>query len=171
MQHRGKCTGIDPTKTLLGPEHWSASKSDLKKGKRDQDRLGGSCIREGTAWYFQWSNASPYAFLYIFEESNTRTMNEHQAANVSARSNRKVAGDGGFIILPAGGYAGLELEAIETTANVTFTMWEEDNVDLLAARGLNGNVIVAGAYLPAPGGALITRIVVDATVIGYHRAT
>ena len=94
-----------------------------------------------------------------------------QASNVSALANRRVAGSGGFIILAAGAHTGLNVEAIEITAASVITVYKEDETDKMGDRNLAAVNLVAGMYLPAPAGSVITDLTIDAMAIGYLKSS
>ena len=95
-------------------------------------------------------------------------MNVTQATNVTARSTRKMAGEGGFIKYAGlGAHTGLQLTSIINGATAaTISVWEEDDVDMLAARGFAIDV-APGEFLPAPAGRLITKVTSTQDFIGY----
>ena len=89
----------------------------------------------------------------------------------SARSDRRVAGTGSYIVLAEGEHTGLNAEAIQPLAATTFTVYEENNVDQLANR-TGGNELPAGFYGPAPTGAKITALTfMGGPVQVYHKSS
>ena len=72
---------------------------------------------------------------------------------------RKVSGTGGFKMLTgAGGHTALSGYAIVANTDTVFTVFNIDGVGKLAALGLTGITVKAGAYLPVPEGSSITDI-------------
>ena len=95
-------------------------------------------------------------------------MNELQAANVSALANNRTAGSGGFKVVAAGAVlTDVKFTSIIPEAAATFTVWKENDVDVLADRSA-ALAVAAGTYMPAPAGTYITAVTCDVQFIGYY---
>lgn len=84
-------------------------------------------------------------------------MDELQASNVSAKSNLRIAGSGSYKVLEAGAHTDLNGEAIQPLGATTFTVYKEDEEDLLSER-MGSVELPAGMYGPAPNGRIITSL-------------
>ena len=72
---------------------------------------------------------------------------------------RKVSGTGGFKMLTGtGAHASLSGYAIVANTDTVFTVFNINGSGKLAALGLSGTTVKAGAYLPVPEGSVITDI-------------
>ena len=72
---------------------------------------------------------------------------------------RKVSGTGGFKMLTGtGAHTALSGYAIVANTDTVFTVFNIDGAVKLAALGLTGITVKAGAYLPVPEGSSITDI-------------
>ena len=72
---------------------------------------------------------------------------------------RKVSGTGGFKMLTGtGAHTSLSGYAIVANTDTVFTVFNINGAGKLAALGLSGTTVKAGAYLPVPEGSTITDI-------------
>ncbi len=94
--------------------------------------------------------------------------------NISRRLlhfSKRNTGSGGWTTYAAAAVVtGVELDSIVmgNTAGV-FSVYEEDNIDVLASRA-GSLAVAAGQYCPAPEGKVITAVTCDKQWTGYHKA-
>ena len=91
-----------------------------------------------------------------------------QASNVSAQAANRTSGPNGFkVVAAATALTGVKFTSIIPEAAATFTVWKENDVDVLADRSA-ALAVAAGTYMPAPAGEYITAVTCDVQFIGYY---